>query len=149
MPYKDLQNGCYSQVNQIYFITTVLSQRKPLFQDFYCAKKVVYEMKRLHEEDIVDSLVWVIMPDHIHWLLSLNDIFTLSKTMQHFKARTAHSVNTFLHQSGTVWQKAYYDHALRKYEDVQGLARYIVANPLRSNLVQNIGDYSLWDAAWL
>lgn len=149
MPYKDLQKGRYSQTNQIYFVTTVLYRRKPLFLDFYCAKNVVYEMKRLHDEGIVDSLAWVIMPDHIHWLFNLKEIFTLSKTMQHFKARTAHRINSYLGQKGTVWQKAYYDHAVRKEENIRGIARYIVANPLRGDLVQNIGDYSLWDAAWL
>lgn len=25
----------------------------------------------------------------------------------------------------------------------------MVANPLRANLVDTIGDYPLWDAAWL
>jgi REP element-mobilizing transposase RayT len=46
-------------------------------------------------------------------------------------------------------QRAFYDHALRQDEDVQGVARYIVANPLRAGLVENIGDYPLWDAIWL
>ncbi|MDN5510133.1 MAG: transposase, partial [Pseudomonas sp.] len=27
--------------------------------------------------------------------------------------------------------------------------RYIIANPLRAGLVGHVGDYSLWDAAWL
>jgi putative transposase len=46
-------------------------------------------------------------------------------------------------------KKAFYDHAVRKDEDVQGIARYIVANPLRAGLVKHIGYYPLWDAIWL
>jgi len=149
MPYNDLQKGRYSQANQIYFITTVLHQRKPLFHDFFCAKIVVYEMKALHDEGILRSLAWVIMPDHVHWLFALNDVFTLAQTMQRFKARSAHGVNCYLKRRGTVWQKAYYDHALRQEEDIQGVARYIVANPLRAGLAQKVGEYPLWDAAWL
>jgi hypothetical protein len=38
---------------------------------------------------------------------------------------------------------------LRKDEDLQTVARYIVANPLRAGLVEKIGDYPLWDAIWL
>jgi hypothetical protein len=58
--YNDLQKGRYLQANQLYFITTVLHQRKPLFYDFFCAKIVDYEMKALHDEGILGSLVWVI-----------------------------------------------------------------------------------------
>jgi len=41
MPYNDLQKGRYSQANQIYFITTVLHQRKPLFHDFAVQRLLV------------------------------------------------------------------------------------------------------------
>ena len=37
----------------------------------------------------------------------------------------------------------------RLYEDVRAVARYIIANPLRAGLCERIGDYPLWDAAWL
>jgi plasmid stabilization system protein ParE len=39
--------------------------------------------------------------------------------------------------------------AQRAEEDLIKIARYIVANPLRARLVEHIGDYPLWDAAWL
>ena len=61
-------------------------------------------------------------------------------------------VNAFSPASGeksSTWQKAYYDHALRGDEDIQDVARYIVGNPLRANLVTGIGDYPHWDAVWL
>jgi len=89
------------------------------------------------------------MPDHIHWLFQLTEHKTLSEVMKCFKARSALQVNGYLGRSGMVWQKAFYDHGLRKEEDVKGIARYIVANPLRAKLVERIGDYPLWDAIWL
>ncbi|MDF1582309.1 MAG: transposase [Methyloprofundus sp.] len=102
MPYNDLLKGRYSQANQIYFVTTVLQHRTPLFNDFFCTRKVVYEIKDLHDKNIVDSLAWVIMPDHIHWLFILNNIYTLSETMKTLKARTAQTVNQYLNKKGTV-----------------------------------------------
>jgi hypothetical protein len=38
---------------------------------------------------------------------------------------------------------------MRKDQDLQVAARYIVANPLRAGLVKRVGDYPLWDAIWL
>jgi len=42
-------------------------------------------------------------------------------------------------------QRACYDRAARKNEDVRQIARYIVANQLRAGLVRNIGDFPHWD----
>lgn len=67
----------------------------------------------------------------------------LSEAMQLLKGRSARAVGR------AVWQANYFDHAVRQDEDLRKMARYIVANPLRANLVEQIGDYSLWDAVWL
>jgi hypothetical protein len=48
-----------------------------------------------------------------------------------------------------VWQSGFHDRALRQEEELQTIARYIVANPLRAGLVKRVGDYAHWDAMWL
>jgi len=50
---------------------------------------------------------------------------------------------------GALWQRGFHDHALRRDEDIEDIARYIVANPLRAGLVRHIGDYPHWDAIWI
>ena len=106
-------------------------------------------MKLLHEDQAVYSLAWVVMPDHVHWLFQLRATSSLSEVVKTFKARTAHRINRHLGKSGTLWQKSFYDHALREEEDIRAIARYIVANPLRAGLVEHIGYYPHWDAIWL
>ena len=103
-------------------------------------------VRALHDGGTVSSLAWVVMPDHVHWLFQLTGQADLSAAVKRFKACSAHRVNEHLKRQGALWQKSFYDHALRKDEAVQGVARYIVANPLRAGLVERIGDYSLWDA---
>jgi len=150
MSYADLAKGRYSQGGQIYFVTTVLADRSQRwFEAFSLARLVVNEMRKLDECGTVHSMAWVVMPDHVHWLFQLGDAEVLSSVIKGFKARSAHQVNRHLQRSGSVWQKAFYDHALRQDDDVRDIARYIVANPLRAGLVAQIGDYPLWDAIWL
>lgn len=149
MPYDDLRKGRLSKTGQVYFITTVTDNRQTFFHCFQTARLVVLEMRRVESENRIRSLAWVLMPDHLHWLFVLQDNIRLSDTMKAFKARSALGVNRFLTRTGAVWQRAYYDHALRKEEDIKGIARYMIANPLRAGLVTNIGDYPLWDAVWL
>ena len=106
-------------------------------------------LRQLHEPGDVISLAWVVRPDHLHWLIQLNDRWSLSTVVKTLKARSARSINRHLCQRGSLWQRAYYDLAARKDEDVRQIARYIVANPLRTSLVRNIGDYPHWDCIWM
>jgi len=150
MTYNALLKGRFSEPGQAYFVTVALAEREfGFFTDWHCARCVVMEMKALHEEGIVNSLAWVIMPDHVHWLFQVAGKMNLSDIMKRFKARSARRANDHLNRGGRLWQKGFHDHAIRQEEAVQGIARYIVANPLRAGLVKHIGDYPLWDAVWL
>lgn len=106
-------------------------------------------MKRVVKLGLLETQTFVVMPDHLHWLITLKQA-NLATVMQHFKGLSAFLINRYRKTSGIpVWQPGFHDHALRKEEDIKALARYIIANPLRAGLVDNIGDYPLWDAVWL
>lgn len=149
MSYRDLVKGRFSSENQIYFITTVIQQRRKLFVKLDVCRKLIQEMKRVDDDCYVETIAWVIMPDHIHWLFQLKGTNDLGTVLKKFKGRSARKLNLLLGVKGTFWQHAYYDHAIRKDEDIKKVARYIVANPLRAGLVERIEDYSYWDAVWL
>jgi len=93
-------------------------------------------------------LAWVVMPDHFHWLVELKHS-TLAQLVLATKSRSARAVNARLGRSGRFWQKGFHDRAIRREEDLQAVARYIIANPLRAGLVRRVQDYPLWDAVWL
>lgn len=147
--HRALRAGRVSQAGQYYVVTTVMYQRQPLFRQWQVGRQVVPEMRRAHEEGLVQSLAWVIMPDHLHWLLMLGETMSLSRLMQAFKDRSARRVNQALQRVGRVWDTAFHDHTLCRDEDVRAVARYIIANPLRAGLVTRLGDYPLWDAVWV
>lgn len=93
-------------------------------------------------------MAWVVMPDHFHWLLELQQ-GSLAALVKQVKASSSVAINRALHQSGRLWQPGFHDVAVRRDEDLQHLARYIVANPLRAGLVKRLGNYPLWDAVWV
>lgn len=95
-----------------------------------------------------ESLAFVVMPDHFHWLISLGDT-TLAKLMGRVRSSSALQINRAHSTNGQIWQRGYHDHALRSEEDVLETARYVVANPLRAGLVKHLAEYPLWDAIWL
>ena len=69
-----LRTGGYSESGQIYLLTAVLLNREPLFRDFYRGRLVVDAIRTAELEGLATSLAWVVMPDHFHWLIELQDV---------------------------------------------------------------------------
>ena len=143
-----MRKGRFSETGRAYLLTTVVEGRRPVFADWRIGRLLVAELRAEHESGRVNSLAWVVMPDHLHWLLTL-ETGTLHTLMQRVKSRSAIAINTTLRSKDRLWQKGYHDHAARAEEDLPALARYVVANPLRADLVKSLRDYPLWDAVWL
>ena len=146
---RNLRLGRFSEQGRIYLVTTVTEERNPVFKDLISARFVIQSMRYFHESASLTSLAYVLMPDHLHWLLVLDGEYSLSYVMRRFKGYTSLGINRLRQCSGRIWQSGYHDHALRREEDQLRLARYIVANPLRAGLVERIEDYPHWDAMWL
>jgi putative transposase len=108
----------------------------------------VAELRKAHDQSCVESIAWVVMPDHFHWLVQLQS-GSLAEVIGGIKARCTQAVNQKTGRQGALWQSGFHDRAIRDDEDLLPFARYIVANPLRAGLVKKIGDYPLWDACWL
>jgi REP element-mobilizing transposase RayT len=145
---KSLRHGRYCEIGRPYLLTTVTHRRKQFFRDFRLARIVVAELRDVTERGFVDTLAWVIMPDHLHWLIVLRNS-DLGKIVNRVKSRSAIFINREINGSGQIWQHGFHDHALRKEEHIEEVARYVVANPLRAGIVRRLGDYPHWDACWV
>jgi len=146
----DLRKGRISLIGQTYLVTTVTHDRKSIFTNFHAGRVVVQEIMRTGNYGWTDTLAFVVMPDHIHWLLPLSKEISLSSVVGTVKRHSGRKINNLTGGRGfPVWQRGFHDHALRRDEDVIHVARYIVGNPVRAGLVRKIGDYPLWDAIWL
>ena len=73
----------------------------------------------------------------------------LNRFVQNLKSRSAIMLNRELGIGGAFWSKGYYDHALRKNENIEDISDYIINNPVRAGIVSRAADYPFWNAAWL
>ena len=145
---KNLRKGRVSSPGNVYLITTVTHQRHPIFTDLTLARTAIGAIYHHDQQGTITTLSYVLMPNHLHWLFQLHD-GSLAELVRRFKGYSSLQINRQRDSSGSVWQPAYHDHAIREDEDVRNAARYLVANPLRAGLVGKIGDYPHWDAIWL
>lgn len=85
----------------------------------------VENIKNIYDGFNVDC--YVIMPNHIHLLLSINinNETSISKMIQQTKSWVSKKVGF------TIWQKSFYDHVVRNEHDYYEITRYIQMNPLK------------------
>ena len=86
---------------------------------------------------------WVIMPNHVHILLSMKEGMKLEKVVATWKNYTATRINRVLGLQGQFWQKDYFDRMIRDWEHFSRVARYIRKNPVKAKIRQ--GEYLLYE----
>ncbi len=140
---RRLRSGRHSQSGQIYMLTTVTQNRLAVFDDFLNARTLIGVLRDHERLDHAKTLAFVVMPDHLHWLMELGNKVPLSVCMRNVKTLSA------LRIGRPIWQSGFHDHAIRQEEDLPSVARYVVSNPVRAGLVARTGQYPHWDAIWV
>ncbi|CAG8867509.1 hypothetical protein PS627_02525 [Pseudomonas fluorescens] len=143
-----LRRGRVSEPGRIYLLTTVTRDRIPFFTTLPMARTVIQQMRQADRENACRSLAWVVMPDHVHWMIELQDS-TLCSLMRRFKSRSSCALYKTGNVQGRIWQQGYQDEALRRDQNALTAARHIIATPLRAGLAEHVGDYPHWDCVWL
>jgi len=145
-----LRIGRWSQQGHVYHVTTATRYRHRHFDDFLSARIVVNCLRQQATLGNAHTLAFVVMPDHLHWLLQLQGNVSLSALLSYVKSQSARLINRQRPQPERFeWQAGFHDHAVRREENLLAIARYQIANPLRAGIVEKIGDYPHWDAVWL
>lgn len=141
-----------------YFITVCADRRRCLFSDVGALHEApVVKLKEYGKmaDAVIGSLPerfpitvdkYVIMPNHIHLLLSIHEKgerairesplrqrSLISKVIGYFKMNVTRKIRAY-HPQETVWQRSYYDHVIRTEQDYQDVWQYIDNNPLQWQL---------------
>ncbi len=82
-----LFKGRVSLPNYAYHLTFCTENRNTVFTDFACARVFINELKSITTKGEVNTLAWVVMPDHIHWLVQLNHNTKLHNIAKTVKAK--------------------------------------------------------------
>ena len=88
---------------------------------------------------------YVLMPNHLHLLLTPTDDTGLGKMMQWLGRYYVPYFNRKYQRSGTLWQGRYRATVIESASYFIPCSVYIESNPLRSGLVQDLFDY-LWSS---
>lgn len=96
--------------------------------------KFVDQALRHFDGERYDLLAHVVMPNHVHALLTPKAEHPLNQILHSWKSFTAKAINQALTRTGEVWQHEGYDHILRTPDAAWAVAHYIMENPARSGI---------------
>jgi putative transposase len=123
-----------------YFLTFCTRHRAPVLREPEIAELVRGKLLRSGTKCGFAYLAYCLMPDHAHALVE--GVSGESDLPAFVKSAKESSGRAYFRRRGCpLWQEGYYEHVLRAEEDARGIARYIVANPIRAGLVANPLDY--------
>jgi len=81
-----------------------------------------------------DLAAWLVMPNHVHALLTPRSGFDLGKILHSSKSFSTHEINKLTGRSGDVWQHETHDHIVRDPESLWHFAKCIVDNPRQAGV---------------
>lgn len=84
-------------------------------------------------------LAYCFMPDHLHLLVEGSEGTDLAQLMKAFKQVSSHDYKRRVGQP--LWQRSYYDHVLRRPDELQTAVEYILDNPARAGLADDPCEY--------
>ncbi|HUQ69946.1 MAG TPA: DEAD/DEAH box helicase family protein [Planctomycetaceae bacterium] len=92
-------------------------------------RKVVVDALNHFDGDRYQLGAWVVMPNHVHVIVTPLRNHELSDILHSWKSFSAKAINRIVKDSGTFWQKESFDHILRNPDSLERIEAYILANP--------------------
>jgi len=84
---------------------------------------------------------FVVMPEHVHLLLTPAIDVTIERAVQLIKGAYSHELGGIIGRSQEVWQRGFTDHRIRNQQDFIHHRNYIDQNPVERRLVTNPVEY--------
>jgi putative transposase len=145
----------YYGADQLHFITCSCYHRMPRLRSARSRDRVLSVLEQTRKRYRFVVVGYVVMPEHIHLLLSEPEVGTPSTVMQVLKQRTARALlpkpkpcdprqsNLFgeISERAPFWQTRFYDFNVRTEKKRVEKLRYMHRNPVKRGLVEEPEDW--------
>ena len=121
---------------QCFFITVTLKNRRVLFLDDENANKVIESLMFFREQGELKLYGYVVMPDHVHFVVKLEAEGSLPRIIRRFKTHIANAIG-----QGPIWLRGYWSELIGDIKYLEQKLEYIHQNPVKAGLVQNATEY--------
>ncbi len=121
-------------LDRTFFVTTITWQRTPLFRNPQTAELMLSVLVHYDEQSKYALHEFVVMPDHLHLLITAATEISLERAVQLIKGGFSYRLGKS--KRGLVWQESFTNHRIRDEQDYADHSEYIRMNPVRAKLVE-------------
>jgi len=124
-----------------FFATTKTSLGRRLLQSERNATLLIDVLRTCVAKRNFQLHDFVIMPDHIHLLITIDADATVEKAMQLIKGRFSYRLKKEFGFAGEVWQRGYSEVRIEDVEVLSQYRQYIAQNPVKAGLAESPDQY--------
>jgi putative transposase len=124
-----------------YFVTFSTWHRRRLFVVENYARLFLQTLYRYRREGRYQLHAFVLMPEHVHLLLTPDHNVTIEHAVQLIKGGYSHALGGILGRRREIWQRGFTDHRIRDEQDFLHHLNYIHRNPVERKLVNDSHEY--------
>jgi len=124
-----------------YFITTKAWQSISVFQVTRVAEILVAKLLEYQRRNNYSLHEFVLMPDHLHLLLTPTESTSLEKAMQLIKGGSSHEIHRVRGDNSQIWQSGFHESKVIDVNDYKNKRDYIYFNPVVAKLVERPEDW--------
>jgi putative transposase len=143
IPSRNTEMAKAPQYLRTFFVTTRTSMGQRLLQSDRSAALLVEVLRSCVAAKRFEIQDFVVMPDHVHLLMTVGPDMSIEKAMQFIKGGYSWRVKKELGYNGEVWQRGFSDVRVRNDEGSRIHREYIAKNPARAGLVKE-GEEFAW-----
>ncbi len=130
----------YQETRRPHFVTFSTFKRLPALNQPWIRDLFLQCIEQTRRKYRFRVFGYVVMPEHVHLLLSEPESALLSKAIQALKIAVARR-SMHKRDAAPLWQKRYYDHNVRSHESFQNKLAYMHHNPVKRELVRRAEDW--------
>ena len=130
-----------------YFVSTDSWQKRATFQVIETAEIIVKRILACRDQGAYLLHEFVVMPDHLHLLLTPGATTSLEKAMMRIKGGSSHQIHLIRGSKGEIWQSGFHEATIRDAFDLEARSNYIRQNPVVARLVERPEDWAFGSAS--
>jgi putative transposase len=123
--------------SRMFFVTTKTSLGRALLQSDRNATLLIDVLRCYAGAGEFQVHDFVIMPDHVHLLITVSGNSTIERAMQFIKGGFSHRLKRDFGYLGEVWQRGFSELRVEERESYVRHREYIAQNPVRKGLVDS------------
>ena len=131
-----------------FFVSTQTSGRRPLLQSERMANLLIDVLRNSMRAGKFRVHDFVVMPNHVHILMTVCGVMTLEKAMQLIKGGFSFRANKELGFKGEIWQRGFSDARVTDERSFRQHQQYIDDNPVKAGLANSPEEF-LFGSAYL